>query len=116
MVRRMLIAVLAVGLMAATPAAARPPDSIRVGGPSAPGESKVAIIGTHRDLAGHGFEVIDSSEDLVHGQGFHPGGQLETSFAMYEDVRRDYVTDEPALDYAATSELLLASLRADCSP
>lgn len=50
----------------------------------------------------------------VHGQGFHPPGPLQSSFATYEDVRRDYVTSEPALDYAATSELLLAAVRADC--
>ncbi len=46
-------------------------------------------------------------------QGFRPGGPLRrfNSRIVYEDRRRDYVTSEPALDYAANSILLLAALQ-----
>ncbi len=50
----------------------------------------------------------------VRGQGFHPSSPFDSRFATYEDKRRDYVTSEPALDYAASSILLLAALRAHC--
>ena len=50
----------------------------------------------------------------VRGQGFAPSGHYDSKFATYEDKRRDYVTSEPALDYAASSILLLAALRAHC--
>ena len=50
----------------------------------------------------------------VKGQGFHVHGPLQSRFATYEDSKRDYVTSEPALDYAASSILLLAALRAHC--
>lgn len=49
----------------------------------------------------------------IHAQGFQPGGPLRhfNSGIAYEDRRRDYVTSEPALDYAANSILLLAALQ-----
>jgi hypothetical protein len=50
----------------------------------------------------------------VRGQGFDGSGRFDSGFATYEDKRRDYVTSEPALDYAASSILLLAALRAHC--
>jgi endoglucanase len=50
----------------------------------------------------------------VHGQGFHTSSPFDSRFATYEDERRDYVTSEPALDYAASSILLVAALRAHC--
>ena len=48
----------------------------------------------------------------VRDQGLHPGGPLRRfdAAAVYEDNRRDYVTSEPALDYAANTILLLATL------
>jgi endoglucanase len=50
----------------------------------------------------------------IKSQDFHVSGPLQSSFAAYEDSRRDYVTSEPALDYAAASVLLLAALEARC--
>src|SRR4051794_2268023 len=50
----------------------------------------------------------------ISGQGFHLNGQFDSSFASYEDRRADYVTSEPALDYAAATVLLLATLEAGC--
>jgi endoglucanase len=50
----------------------------------------------------------------VHGQGFQTSSPFDSKFATYEDRRADYVTSEPALDYAASSVLLLATLEAGC--
>jgi hypothetical protein len=50
----------------------------------------------------------------IRGQGFHASSPLDNRFAAYEDVRRDYVTSEPALDYVSSSILLLAALQAHC--
>jgi hypothetical protein len=60
--RTLLTALLAVVALAASAAAAEgrggsPPGAIRVGGPSAPDESKVAIVGSRRSLAGRRFSV-----------------------------------------------------------
>jgi hypothetical protein len=52
--------------------------------------------------------------DQIEAQGFRVSGPLQSTFAAYEDERRDYVTSEPALDYAAASILLLAALDAHC--
>jgi endoglucanase len=52
--------------------------------------------------------------DQIRGQGFHVDGPFDSGFASYEDRRADYVTSEPALDYAAASVLLLATLQAGC--
>jgi hypothetical protein len=52
--------------------------------------------------------------DQIEGQGFRARGPLQSGFAAYADERRDYVTSEPALDYAAASILLLAALDARC--
>ena len=51
--------------------------------------------------------------EIVRDQGFHPGGPLQrfNNTSVYEDNRHDYVTSEPALDYAANSILLLAALQ-----
>jgi endoglucanase len=50
---------------------------------------------------------------LLHDRGFEPAGRLARFDARlaYEDRRDDYVTSEPALDYAANSLLLLAALQ-----
>ena len=50
----------------------------------------------------------------IRGQGFHAHGPFDSKFASYEDRRADYVTSEPALDYAAATILLLATLDAGC--
>jgi len=50
----------------------------------------------------------------VRDQGFKIGGPFDSEFAAYEDRRADYVTSEPALDYAAATVLLLATLDAGC--
>ncbi len=48
----------------------------------------------------------------LRGQGFRAGGPLRAfnSRIVYEDRRTDYVTAEPAIDYVASSVLLLAAL------
>jgi hypothetical protein len=50
----------------------------------------------------------------ITSQGFNVQDPHDTSFASYEDRRADYVTSEPALDYAASSILLLATLEGGC--
>jgi endoglucanase len=50
----------------------------------------------------------------IRDQGFDLGGPFDSSFAAYEDRRADYVTSEPALDYAAATILLLATLDHGC--
>jgi hypothetical protein len=52
---------------------------------------------------------------VVEDQGFRPHGPLSrfNSRVVYEDSTLDYVTSEPALDYAANSILLLAALGAE---
>jgi endoglucanase len=50
----------------------------------------------------------------LRGQGFRVDGRFNSSFAAYEDRRADYVTSEPALDYAAANVLLLAILEVGC--
>ena len=50
----------------------------------------------------------------IRSQGFKVHDPHDTSFASYEDRRADYVTSEPALDYAASSILLLATLEGGC--
>lgn len=66
-------------------------------GPSRP---RGAVVGGPAPLA------------TVRAQGFRPSGPWRRfdSDIVYADSRRDYVTSEPALDYAANSILLLAAL------
>ena len=52
-------------LVSASPALSRPPSAIRVGGPSTPAESKVAIVGSARRLAGRRYLVLDQDGDQV---------------------------------------------------
>jgi hypothetical protein len=49
----------------AAPAHAAVPDAIRVGGPSAPSDSKVAIVASARPLVGRAFTVRDAGGRLV---------------------------------------------------
>jgi endoglucanase len=59
----------AILLVLAPPSVARPPNAIRVGGPSAPAESKVAIVGSAHRLSGRRYLVLDSDGDQVlHGR------------------------------------------------
>ena len=60
-----ITAVLLAALLAATPAAAKPRDAIRVGGPAAPGESKVAIVGSSKRLAGERFKVVTTDGSVA---------------------------------------------------
>ncbi len=50
----------------------------------------------------------------IRDQGFKAKSPFNSSFAAYEDARRNYVTSEPAIDYSVASILLLAALRAHC--
>jgi hypothetical protein len=50
----------------------------------------------------------------IRAQGFPVKSKFGTPFATYEDRRADYVTSEPAIDYSASSILLLAALAGRC--
>jgi hypothetical protein len=50
----------------------------------------------------------------VRSQGFRAESPFDSRFATYEDRRVDYVTSEPAIDYTASSILLLAALEGRC--
>jgi hypothetical protein len=52
--------------------------------------------------------------DQIRDQGFKAKSPFNSSFAAYEDKRRNYVTSEPAIDYTVASIFLLAALRAHC--
>ena len=60
----MTLALLLVALLAAS-ASAAPIDTIRTGGPSAPGDSKVVLIGASRSQAGQPFTVVDAKGKKV---------------------------------------------------
>ncbi|HET9025768.1 MAG TPA: glycoside hydrolase family 9 protein [Burkholderiaceae bacterium] len=61
---RVALASAALALTAA-PATAAPPSVIRTGGPSAPGDAKVAIVASAQSLAGKRFRVLDASGAVV---------------------------------------------------
>ena len=50
----------------------------------------------------------------VRGEGFRPRSPFDSRFATDEDRRVDYVTSEPAIDYTASSVLLIAALEGRC--
>lgn len=50
---------------AAGPASAAPPTVVRTGGPSAPADSKVAVVAARTPLAGKGFSVVDARGKVV---------------------------------------------------
>jgi len=50
---------------ACAPAQAAPPAAIRVGGPSAPADAKVAVVGSAQRLAGRRFVVVSTSGRVV---------------------------------------------------
>ena len=50
----------------------------------------------------------------VRGEGFRLRSPFDSRFATYEDRRVDYVTSEPAIDYTASSILLIAALEGRC--
>ncbi len=52
--------------------------------------------------------------EQISDEGFSVRGPLNSRFAAYADKRPNYVTSEPALDYAANSVLLLAALAGRC--
>ncbi len=55
------------GALAAAPAAASAaaPPAIRVGGPSAAADAKVALVGSNADLRGRPFRVVDGGGRVV---------------------------------------------------
>lgn len=67
-VRLLGAAVLAAGLgigVAQQPAGAAGQVVVRVGGPSAPSDQKIAIVGSDADLSGQAFSVFDAGHALV---------------------------------------------------
>ncbi|HEV7481956.1 MAG TPA: glycoside hydrolase family 9 protein [Solirubrobacterales bacterium] len=82
-------------------------------GPRSPRQisSWAAVFGFGRP---HGAVVGGPApRKILRRQGFSPKGPLQrfNGTGAYEDNRRNYVTSEPALDYAANSILLLAAAR-----
>ena len=65
--------------------------TIRVGGPSAPDESKVAIVGTDKRLTGKTFEVVDASGATV------LEGELERAPGRPDPFERAYRADLTAV-------------------
>src|SRR5947208_10618963 len=43
----------------------RPPDVIRTGGPSAPADPKLAVVGSSADRVGTSFSVVDASDAVL---------------------------------------------------
>ena len=100
----------------------------------------MAVIGSNHDLRGHRFSVSDGDGDVVlrgnafgmpglpagavvggpaprsevRGESFRPRSPFDSRFATDEDRRVDYVTSEPAIDYTASSVLLIAALEGRC--
>ena len=64
---RRIVRLAAAGLLAAAPAgaSAAAPPAIRVGGPSAPADAKVALVGSSADLRGRPFRVLDGRGAVV---------------------------------------------------
>src|SRR3954454_9658502 len=60
----MVALLLLLALFTAT-ASAAPPDELRTGGPSAPGDSKVVLVGASRSQAGKSFSVVDAKGKRV---------------------------------------------------
>ena len=66
--RRLLVlcpVLLCLTALAATPAQARPPSVIRVGGPSLPSDPKLAVVASSRSLAGRRFAVTGRGGRVV---------------------------------------------------
>src|SRR4051794_28288531 len=63
--RLLICLLLALGLNACSAAHAAPSAVVRVGGPSAPGDSKVAIVGSSARIAGTPFTVVDAAGKVV---------------------------------------------------
>ena len=64
-VTRTLAAMGMLAALVAAPATAGPPSVIRTGGPSAPGDAKIAIVATRKNLAGSEFTVTDGAGTVV---------------------------------------------------
>ena len=87
--RATAVAAAAVGILAASaaPALGRPPTVIRTGGPSAPGESKVAIVATNRDLRGHPYTVRSGGSVVLSGHlSTTRGAKAPWRHAFYADL------------------------------
>src|SRR5919198_1410277 len=59
---------LAAAIAATATAQALTPAKIRTGGPSAPGDPKIAIVGTDRNLAGRRYVVLDNGGRVAAGK------------------------------------------------
>lgn len=64
LIRTVTLAAAGVMVAAQTAAAAAPP-AIRVGGPSAPADAKIALVGSNADLRGRPFRVLDGGGRVV---------------------------------------------------
>ncbi len=64
LIRTVTLAAAGVTVAAQTAAAAAPP-AIRVGGPSAPADAKIALVGSNGDLRGRPFRVLDGGGRVV---------------------------------------------------
>lgn len=74
--------------LTASAAAAAPADVIRVGGPSAPGDTKIAIVAGGHSFVGQTFTVTDQSGTTVTSGTLEPapGGVGPWPFAARADL------------------------------
>ena len=64
-----VVGAIAVGAVAASaPAFAQRPTLIRTGGPSRPGEPKIAVVASDRNLSGHRFSVASGDRVVLRGR------------------------------------------------
>ena len=100
-----IVAALAALAAPAAFAAKAPPDTIRVGGPSAPGESKVAIVGAERNLRGHRFKVVDADGSAV------LRGRLHRAPGKPDPWRHAYAADLSTVQTLGSYRVVVGKLR-----
>ncbi len=88
-----------------TPASGAPPDTIRVGGPSAPTDPKLAIVASRRSLAGRGFTVSGASGGVV------LRGRLRRAPGSSAPWRRAAIADLSAVTAPGSYRVRVGTLR-----
>ena len=85
-----LAALTLMSALTACAAQAAPPDAVRVGGPSAPADSKIAIVGSATRLAGKRFTVVDpGGKTVLSGKlTASPGTPAPWKFASRADLSK----------------------------
>src|SRR3954452_4082505 len=102
---RVALASAVLALLLAPAALAAPPDVIRSGGPSRPGDSKVAIVASSRTLAGRHFRVLDSARGVAFS------GTLRRAPGVAAPWRRAAAADWSAVTAPGTYRVAVGHLR-----